>query len=52
MITGSQALKDAGSIIAYLLVGGKFTDTEKDSVLQIIRKANDDETLELPDVIE
>ena len=52
MITGSKALKDAGSIIAYMLVGDKFADAEKSNILQIIRKANDDETLELPDVIE
>lgn len=51
MITGSQALKDAGSIIAYMLVGDKFTEAEKDNVLQIIRKANDDEKLELPGIL-
>ncbi len=50
MITGSQALKDAGSIIAYMLVGDKFSDEEKKNLLQTIRQANNDETLELPPI--
>lgn len=52
MITGSQALKNAGSIIAYMLVGDKFTTTETNNILQTIREANDDDTLELPDIVE
>lgn len=52
MITGSQALKDAGSIIAYMLVGDKFTEEEQQGLLQTIRQANDDETLDLPPITE
>lgn len=52
MITGSQALKNAGSIIAYMLVGDRFSADEKNNLLQIIRQANEDETLELPPIIE
>lgn len=50
MITGSQALNEAGSIIAYMLVGDKFSSDEKNRLLQIIRQANDDDTLDLPPV--
>lgn len=52
MITGSQALKDAGSIIAYMLVGDKFSAEEKDNLLKTIRQANEDENLELPFITE
>lgn len=42
MITGSQALKDAGKIIAYMLVGDKFSDREVEEVRDILRKAKAD----------
>lgn len=50
MITGSQALKEAGNIIAYMLVGQHFTVDEKQNLLQIIRQANDDDSVELPPI--
>lgn len=52
MITGSQALKDAGSIIAYMLVGNHFSKEEKQSLLQTIRQANDNDSVELPPITE
>lgn len=52
MITGSQALKYAGSLIAYMMVGDKFSEDEKTNLLQTIRQANNDETLELPPIVE
>lgn len=52
MITGSQALKDAGSLIAYMLIGERYDQAEKDRLLRVIREANDDETIDLPPVIE
>lgn len=50
MITGSQALKEAGNIIAYMLVGHHFTVEKKQNLLQIIRQANDDDSVELPTI--
>ena len=52
MITGSSALKNAGGIIAYMLVGNKISKAECDRLLGVLREAADDETVELPDVIE
>ena len=42
MITGSQALKDAGKIIAYMLIGDDFSDKEVDEVREILKKAKAD----------
>ena len=52
MITGSQALKDAGSLIAYMLVGEKYNKEEQERLLKVIREANDNEEAELPHVVE
>lgn len=52
MITGSQALKDAGSLIAYMLVGEKYNKEEQERLLKVIREANDNEEAELPPVVE
>lgn len=52
MITGSQALKDAGSLIAFMLIGEKYDTTEKERLLKVIREANDNEDLTLPLAIE
>lgn len=51
MITGSQALREAGAIIAYMLVGDKFSYEMKKGVLDTIRTAQDDECAQLPPVI-
>lgn len=51
MITGSQALRDAGSLIAYMLFGDDFDNAEKDRLQQLIRDAHDDDELELPPVV-
>lgn len=52
MITGKDSIKNAGMIISYLTMGNEMTDMEKNSVLEIIRNATDDEKAKLPDVIE
>lgn len=52
MITGSQALKDAGSLIAYMLVGEKYNKEEQERLLKVIREANDNEEAVLPPVVE
>lgn len=51
MITGSQALKDAGSLIAYMLIGEKYDKGEQERLLKVIREANDNEEAELPPVV-
>lgn len=53
MITGSQALKNAGNIIAYMLIGNEYTEKEKEQLLQILRDANSDEghEVELPEIL-
>ena len=48
MITGSQALKDAGEIIAYMLIGDEFSNEKKEHLLLTIRQAQDDDEIELP----
>lgn len=52
MITGSKALKDAGSLIAYMLLGNVYDTEEKERLLRVIREANDNEELELPPAVE
>lgn len=42
MITGSQALKDAGKIIAYMLIGNDFSEKEVDEVREILKRAKAD----------
>lgn len=50
MITGSQALKDAGEIIAYMLIGNEFSDEKKEHLLLTIRQAQDNDKIELPPI--
>ena len=50
MITGSQALKDAGEIIAYMLIGDEFSNEKKEHLLLTIRQAQDDDEIELPQI--
>ena len=50
MITGSQALKDAGNLIAYMILGDKYDRDEKNKLLNLIREANDDDNVELPQI--
>ena len=54
MITGSQTLKDAGNLIAYMLVGKRFTKDEKNKLLETLRKAQNDEkeSICLPQITE
>lgn len=52
MIAGSQALKNAGGIIAYMLIGDAVALAERERLLGVLREAADDETAELPAVIE
>ncbi len=42
MITGSQALKDAGKIIAYMLIGHDFSEREVENLREILRNARGD----------
>lgn len=50
MITGPQALKDAGEIIAYMLIGDEFSNEKKEHLLLTIRQAQDDDEIELPPI--
>ena len=52
MIAGSKALKDAGSLIAYMLMGEKYDKEERERLLKVIREANDNEKAKLPPVVE
>lgn len=52
MIAGTQAYKNAGGIITYMLIGDKVPLTERERLLSVIREAADDENVKLPDVIE
>lgn len=52
MIAGAQALRNAGGIIAYMLIGDKVPLVERERLLSVLREATDDEDAKLPDVIE
>ncbi len=52
MIAGTQALKNAGGIIAYMLIGDNVPQAERERLLGVLREASDDENVELPAVIE
>lgn len=52
MIAGAQAYKNAGGIIAYMLIGDKVPLAERERLLSVIKEAADDENVKLPDVIE
>lgn len=51
MITGAQALRDAGSIIAYMLIGNAFPAKERERLLETLKKASNDENVELPPIV-
>lgn len=53
MITGAQALRNAGNIIAYMLIGNEFTNKEREQLLQLLRDASGSEggEVKLPDMV-
>ncbi len=51
MITGAKALRDAGVLIAYMVIGSKFTEKQKQELLQKLRDASDNENVELPPIV-
>lgn len=51
MITGGQAIRNAGKIIAYMIIGESYSKKEKEELLNILRDAADDNTVELPQII-
>lgn len=51
VITGKEAIRNAGILISYLTMGDKMKNVEKNEVLQIIRNARNDETIELPPIV-
>ena len=52
MIAGAQALRNAGGIIAYMLIGDKVPLAERERLLSVLKEASDDENIDLPAVIE
>ena len=51
MITGKDAIRGAGMVIAYLVMGNMMNDDEKADVKQIINNARATEDAELPPMI-
>lgn len=51
MITGKDAIRGAGMVISYLVMGDLMTDDEKTDVRQIINNARATEYAELPPMI-
>lgn len=51
MMTGKDSIRGAGMIISYLVMGNKFSASERDDVAQIIRNARNDENAQLPKMI-
>lgn len=51
MITGKDAIRRAGMVIAYLVMGDKMTKDEIDDVRQIICNARNDSEAELPPMV-
>ena len=51
MITGKDAIRGAGMVIAYLVMGNMMNDDEKADVKQIINNARATEDAELPSMI-
>lgn len=51
MITGTKALKDAGMLIAYMVIGSKFSEKSKQELLQKLRDAGNDQSIELPPIV-
>ena len=52
MITGKDAIRNAGLIISYLTMGQSMNEREKTNILEIIRNASDDKNAILPDCIQ
>ena len=53
MITKTNSLKQAGKIIAYMLIGDKFTNSEVQEVQEILNEAaSDNQKVELPKVLD
>lgn len=52
MITKAASLKQAGKLIAYMLIGNKFSANEKAEVQQILSEAaSEDQEAALPDIV-
>ena len=52
MITKTNSLKQAGKLIAYMLIGDKFDDEEVDEVKEILNEAaGENQNAELPKII-
>lgn len=52
MITGKEAIRSAGKVISYMAFGKHLTTSEVNEVRKIIQDANNDESAELPAIIE
>ena len=52
MIVGSKTLRDAGGLIAYMLIGEEYSKGEREHLLNVIREAHDDESAKLPPIVE
>jgi len=51
MITGKDAIRRAGMVISYLVMGNKMVSDEINDVTQIIRDARNDENAKLPEMV-
>lgn len=51
MITGKDAIRSAGMVIAYMVMGSQMSQEEIEDVRQIIRNARNDESAPLPQMI-
>lgn len=51
MITGKEAIRSAGMVISYLVMGDHMTPGEKDDVTQIVHNARNDDNAELPAMV-
>ncbi len=51
MMTGKDAIRGAGMIISYLVMGDSFSQAELDDVTQIIQNARNDVTADLPEMV-
>ena len=50
-MTGKDAIRGAGMIISYLVMGDSFSQTELDDVTQIIQNARNDANAALPEMV-
>ena len=51
MITGKEAIRGAGMVISYLVMGKDMTKEEIADVKQIIRNARNDDNAEMPPMV-